>query len=36
MALTLLRRQKTLKGGIKTRRLPAGWDNDYLFTILSA
>ena len=34
MALNLLKREKTAKGGIRAKRLQAGWDNDYLLTIL--
>jgi len=30
LALTLLRRETTGRGGIKSRRLQAGWDEDYL------
>lgn len=36
MALVLLRREKTGKGGIKTRRQRAGWDIDYLVKVLKA
>ena len=35
IALNLLRNEKTAKGGIKARRLQAGWDDDYLFKVLS-
>ena len=35
MALTLLRREKTDKTGIKTKRMRAGWDNDYLLKVLT-
>lgn len=34
MALNLLKHEKTAKGGIHAKRLQAGWDNDYLLTIL--
>jgi len=33
MALNLLKSDKTAKGGIRAKRLQAGWDNDYLLTI---
>ena len=35
MALNLLRRDRTSKTSIKARRKLAGWDNDYLLSILS-
>jgi len=35
MALMLLRREKSLKVGIKTKRLRAGWDHDYLLKVLT-
>jgi predicted transposase YbfD/YdcC len=34
IALNLLRHESSLKAGIKTRRLRAGWDNDYLQLLL--
>lgn len=36
MALNLLKREKSLKGGIQTKRLKAAWDHSYLLKILSA
>ena len=36
MALTLLRREKTLKVGIKTKRVRAAWDRDYLVKVLTS
>ena len=34
IALMLLKQEKTSKGGVKTRRLKAGWDDRYLLTVL--
>lgn len=34
VALNLLKNEKTAKGGIHAKRLQAGWNNDYLLTIL--
>ena len=34
MALNLLKHEKTAKAGIRAKRLQAGWNNDYLLTIL--
>ena len=34
LALNLLKRDKTAKGGIHAKRLQAGWNNDYLLSIL--
>ncbi len=34
IALNLLRKEKSLKVGIKGRRKKAGWDNDYLLKVL--
>jgi predicted transposase YbfD/YdcC len=34
MALNLLKQEKTAKVGVKTRRLKAGWNNDYLLNVL--
>jgi hypothetical protein len=31
-----LQRERSLKGGIKTKRLKSGWDHDYLLKVLSA
>jgi predicted transposase YbfD/YdcC len=36
MAMNLLKREKSLKGGIQTKRLKAAWDLDYLIKILTA
>jgi predicted transposase YbfD/YdcC len=34
IAVNLLKQEKTVKLGVKTRRLMAGWDNDYLLKVL--
>lgn len=36
MALNLLKQEKTAKGGMHAKRLQAGWNNDYLLTILKS
>lgn len=35
MAVNMLKQENTLKVGIHAKRLQAGWDNDYLLTVLS-
>ncbi|WP_245395068.1 ISAs1 family transposase [methane-oxidizing endosymbiont of Gigantopelta aegis] len=34
MALNLIKAEETAKVGVKTKRMMAGWDNDYLLKIL--
>ena len=36
MATNMLKREKSLKGGIQTKRLKAAWDHDYLLKILTS
>lgn len=36
IALNQLQRETSLKAGIKTKRLKAGWDHNYLLKVLSA
>jgi predicted transposase YbfD/YdcC len=36
LALTLLKRENTAKGGLKVKRHRAGWDPDYLLRVLAA
>lgn len=35
MALNLLKREKSFKGGVKAKRLRAAWNDDYLLKVLS-
>ncbi|MDX2243506.1 MAG: ISAs1 family transposase, partial [Leptolyngbyaceae cyanobacterium bins.302] len=35
IALNLLTHEKSSKGGVKAKRLKAGWDNDYLVKVLA-
>lgn len=35
MAINLLKREKSLKGGLQTKRLKAAWENNYLMKILA-
>ena len=34
IALNLIKKEKTSKVGVKTKRLKAGWNNDYLLRII--
>ena len=34
IALNLIKKEKASKVGVKTKRLKAGWDNDYLLRII--
>ncbi len=34
IGLNLLKQDKTRKGGIKSKRMQAGWDPDFLFSLL--
>lgn len=36
IALTLLKQEKTAKGGMSCRRKKAGWDHKYLLKVLQA
>lgn len=35
IALNLLKRESTLKLGVKNKRLKAGWDNNYMLKVLT-
>jgi predicted transposase YbfD/YdcC len=35
IALNLLRKEKTAKGGIQAKRLQCGWNENYFFKVLS-
>ncbi|HSZ54891.1 MAG TPA: ISAs1 family transposase, partial [Tepidisphaeraceae bacterium] len=36
IALNLLKREASIKAGVKGKRLNAGWDHDYLLKLISA
>ena len=36
MSTNLLKREKSLKGGLQTKRLKAAWDHDYLLKVLTS
>jgi hypothetical protein len=35
IALNLLENEKSIKLGVKNKRLKAGWDNDYMLKVLT-
>ena len=35
IALNLLKNEKSIRLGIKNKRLKAGWDNDYMLKVLT-
>ena len=35
IALNLLKNEKNVKVGVKSKRLKAGWDNDYMMKVLA-
>jgi len=35
ISLNLLKKEKTEKSGVETKRLRAGWDNNYLIKVIS-
>ena len=35
LALNLLKNEKSIKVGVKSKRLKAGWENDYMMKVLS-
>ena len=36
MALNMLKRESSCKVGVKAKRKRAGWDSDYLITVLNS
>ena len=35
IALNLLKNERSVKVGVKNKRLKAGWDNDYMMKVLT-
>jgi hypothetical protein len=35
IALNLLKNEKSIRLGVKNKRLKAGWDNDYMLKVLT-